>query len=102
MPIKQRGLQTLRSDQTPVLGSALRPYPQSATSDHTRLALLGLPSGQTLVQNLTKELTTQQLASVHASPAMIGALVQLQLLGRLQVIVLPQPLLHRRIPGHKR
>ena len=99
VPFTQRRFTTPRSDQTPGPEPTLHPHPRDASTDHDRLPPQGLPSVQTLVQDPTEKTPPQQLVSVHASPAMIRALVRLlvRLFGRLQVLVLPHPLLHRRL-----
>ena len=50
------------SGRTPVLGSALHRHPHCATTDHARLPLSGLPSGQTQVQGLPQTPLPEQQA----------------------------------------
>ena len=62
------------SGPTPVPGSALHRHPQCTTTDHARLPLSDLPSGQTQVQGLPKTLLPEQPAVAQTpSPAAVSA-----------------------------
>ena len=67
------------SGRTQAPGSALRRHPHCAATDHARLPLSGLPSGQAQVQGLPQATLPEQPAAAHAlaSRAMI-ALMQLR------------------------
>ena len=77
MPLAQRRFTTPTSDQTPVPGSALQPHLRGASTDHDPLPPQGLPSGQTLVQELPQTPTPEQPAAVHSAPAVVSAPVRL-------------------------
>jgi len=63
MPSLQRRFTTPMSGQTPVPGSALHRHPRCAPTDHARLPLSGLPSGQTQVQGLPQTPLPEQPAA---------------------------------------
>ena len=67
------------SGRTQAPGSALRRHPHCAATDHARVPLSGLPSGQAQVQGLPQATLPEQPAAAHAlaSRAMI-ALMQLR------------------------
>ena len=66
------------SGRTPVPGSALYRHPHRATTDHARLPLSGLPSGQTQVQGLPQTPLPEQPAPTQSSsPAAVSALGRL-------------------------
>ena len=93
VPFTQRRFTTPRSDQTPVPGSALQPHLRGASTDHVPLPPQGLPSGQTLVQELLQTPTPEQPAAVHSAPAAVSAPVRLpvQLFARRHVPVSAAP-----------
>ena len=61
------------SGPTPVPGSALHRQPQCTPTDHARLPLSGLPSGQTQVQGLLQTPLPEQPAPAQSSfPAAVS------------------------------
>ena len=89
MPSLQRRITTPMFGRTPVPGSALRPSPQRAYMVHVLIRHPGLPTSQTLVQELPQTTLPDQPAAVHSSPAAVSAPVRLpvQLFARLHVPV---------------
>ena len=71
VPLTQRRFTTPTSDQTPDPEPALHPHLRSASTDHDPPPPPGLPSGQTLGQELLQTPTPEQPAAVHSAPAVL-------------------------------
>ena len=99
VPLLQRRITIPTSYQTPVPG----PHPHRPPTYHARLALRGLPSGQTQARGLPL-LLLEQSPAVHSPPPVVSARVRLpaQLLARRHapISVAPSPALCKANQAH--